>query len=243
MKHILLTLFVMLIGVLSFFMYNQFINSPQTSKNKSGGNTIRYLPIGDSYTIGEGVQESERYPNQLVKRLQDAGIAISIVDNPAVSGYTTQDAIIYEIPVLKKSDANFVTILLGANDVFARDPEKFKKNYQEVLDSVQSYLPKKDKVVLLSIPDFSVTPYAKTFGFTQEDIRSEITKHNLIIKEEAEKRGLALVNLYELSGSLENDETMLVEDGLHPSAKQYILWEKVMYPVVYNIVKEQNGTK
>lgn len=199
---------------------------------------IYYVAIGDSYTIGEGVAEAETYPVLLANHLQDEGVDIELVANPAVTGYTTQDAISYELPVLEASNANFVTVLLGANDVLSKDARAFQRNYALLLDEIQEKLPDKDMVILLTIPDFSVTPYAKTFGYTQEEIRDAIIAFNAVIKAEASERQLKAVDLFSLSGGLEGNPEMLVSDGLHPSGKQYMLWEKELFPVVYEMLSE-----
>lgn len=239
MKYVVIVLLLLIVGVGGFLLMNNKVNQEVLNETKSVQNgKVRYVAIGDSYTIGEGVSSNETYPAILTEHLRKEGVDITLVANPAVTGYTTQEAITYELPVLKSSNANFVTVLIGANDVGLRlDPQTFKKQFKDLLDGIQETLPKRDNIVILTIPDFSVTPYARTFGYTTDEIRGAITEFNDIIKDEAKARNLKTVDLYGLSGSLENDPAMLVADGLHPSGKQYALWERELFPVVQDILK------
>ena len=77
---------------------------------------IRYLPLGDSYTIGEGVIQKDSFPFLLANELQKRKIIIDILANPAVTGYTTQNLIEQELPLLQKLKPNFITLLIGVND-------------------------------------------------------------------------------------------------------------------------------
>ncbi len=105
----------------------------RTDKYKQGSkiasSSIKYLPLGDSYTIGQSVREQERWPNQLAARLNAVGQDVQIVDNPSVTGYTTQDLIDRELPLVKELKPQFVTILIGVNDyVQGVSLQTFQKN-------------------------------------------------------------------------------------------------------------------
>ena len=107
-KLILLLAFIFLIAC------TQKVNIPQENRNTM--KEIKYVAIGDSYTIGEGVKENERWPNLLVEHLNKDGINVKLVANPSVTGWTTQQAIDLELPILRNKKPDFVTVLLGVND-------------------------------------------------------------------------------------------------------------------------------
>ncbi|HLL61399.1 MAG TPA: SGNH/GDSL hydrolase family protein [Candidatus Nitrosocosmicus sp.] len=204
---------------------------------------FRYVSIGDSLTIGQGVRENDRYPNLLIKQLQESGIEIELIANPAVSGYTVQNAIDYELPVIISERPNFVTVAIGANDNFRRlDKEIYRQRLTELLDGILVYLPNKKNLVLLTIYDYSRSPQAKSINSTKENedqYSKSIQEYNDVIKQEADKRGLKVADVFPISQQIGNDPTMFVGDGLHPSAKQYQLWVKEIYPVVYDLLKSK----
>ncbi len=195
----------------------------------------RYISLGDSYTIGESISPSESYPVLLTNHLKSSGINITLIANPSISGFTTQNLIDHELPILTSLNPSFVTLLIGANDFFQGvDQNTFKNNLEIILDKVQEKLPKKNNIILITIPDFSVTPYGKSLGNTQK-LSSGIADFNSIIKKEGEKSHLKVVDIYPLTQKMENDPS-LVADDLHPSEKEYALWEKMIYKVAYELL-------
>lgn len=204
---------------------------------KTDPNTIRYVAIGDSYTIAEGVSEEDRWPNILTNHLQRQGIAIELVANPSVTGWTTQQAIDHELPVYEAADPDFATLLIGVNDwVQGVDAEEFRQNLIILLDRMQAKLEKKDNLIVITIPDFSATPAGKQYGGGR-DISIGIAEFNAIIKEEANKRSLPVVDIYPLSQKMEGQADLMIADGLHPSAKEYALWEELIFPEAYKLLK------
>ena len=116
--------------------------------NTSAQTKICYAAIGDSYTIGEGVKENERWPNLLAEHLNKARIEIEIVCNPAVTGWTTQQLIDNELPVYQKSKPDFATLLIGVNDwVQDVSPEKFRENLRYIISEMQAALKKKENIL------------------------------------------------------------------------------------------------
>jgi lysophospholipase L1-like esterase len=205
-------------------------------KSMTTQSIVRYVPIGDSYTIGEGVDLSSSYPSLLAEHLTKEGFPTILAENPAVSGYTTSDAIIYEIPIFTSSYPTFATVLLGANDI-AQGISKndFKENYKSILNSVQKTLPNKKNLILITIPDFSITPVGATIGLGR-NVSAEIDEFNNIIKEEGKIRGVPVVDLTVISREMEADETLVLSDGLHPSGKAYMQWEAMLFPVARKIL-------
>lgn len=199
---------------------------------------VRYIPIGDSYTIGEGVAKDQNYPSLLTAQLKSEGVDIELLENPAVSGFTTQDALDYEVPQFEETNPTFTTVLLGGNDISERVVrDVFAANFQEILGRVQKKLPDKRKIIVLTIPDFSITPHAKQFVH-MGDIAAEIKMFNSIVREEAVKRNLPIVELFELTKEMETDRSLILDDNLHPSAKEYVLWTQEIFPIAKNLLSK-----
>lgn len=203
----------------------------------------QYLPLGDSYTIGTGATEKEAWPDLLTVDLNKEGIACNLPVNPARNGYSTQDLINQELPMVRKLKPDFVTILIGVND-WVRDVSKaiFAKNLHFILDEVQKVLPDKQKIILLTIPDFGVTPSGKNYG-RGRNISEGISEFNAVIKEEAEMRRLLLVDLFETSKEMGSDPSLVAADGLHPSAKEYAIWEKLVLPEAKKLLRHRAARK
>lgn len=200
--------------------------------------SVRYVALGDSYTIGEGADEDESWPVLLAKHLNEAGIKTELVANPSRTGYTTQDLIDKELPVFDRSSASFATLLIGVNDwVQGVDEKAFRKKLVHIIDHVQVKLPDKKKLVLITIPDFSVTPSGPLYSGGR-DISAGIASFNNIIIEEANKRGLKTVDIFPVAKEMKNDPSLVAKDKLHPSAKEYAVWEALIFPVVKEVLSK-----
>lgn len=199
--------------------------------------SVRYVALGDSYTICTGTTAEHSWPVLLTKHLNDTKIATELIANPSHNGWTTQDVIDTELPVFDKSNATFATLLIGVNDwVQGVDAKTFHKNLNYILDHVQQKLPDHSKLVLITIPDFGVTPTGARYSGGR-NIADGISEFNAIIKEEAQKRSLKTVELFSVSQKMGDDKTLIANDGLHPSAKEYAVWETLIYPVVAGVLK------
>ena len=198
---------------------------------------IRYVALGDSYTICTGATEAQSWPVILTKKLKENKINIDLIANPSHNGWTTQDLIDNEFSVLDKSKATFVTLLIGVNDwVQGVDAKTFQKNLVKIIDHVQTQLANKNNFLLITIPDFGVTSTGSHYSGGR-DISKGIAEFNAIILEEAKKRNLKTVDLFETSKAMGKDNTLVAADGLHPSAKEYAIWETLIYPVAYTMLK------
>ncbi len=202
--------------------------------SKSNLNTfkapIRYVSIGDSYTIGLGVEEEARWPNLMVEDLNREGFNIELIGNPSVSGFTVRDAINIELPIVKIMKPDFVTVFIGANDNFGqREVGEFKRDLVELLDELQSVLVKPKNIVLITLPDYSNSP--AIFKEAGDGITESIAQYNNAIKEEGKKRGLGVADISPVSLTM-TGQSDYIEDGLHPSRAGYEKWKNAILPTV-----------
>lgn len=181
----------------------------------------RYLALGDSYTIGESVAEEGRFPNQLAKEL---GIAAPRII--AKTGWTTDElnAAIDAANVTGTYD--LVTLLIGVNNQYrGRDAEEYRRELAALLQRAIGFAGgDAKKVVVVSIPDWGVTPFAE--GRDRAKIATEIDRYNAVNREEASRAGAKYADITPISRG--NDPALVAPDGLHPSAKQYGEWAKVI---------------
>jgi len=200
---------------------------------------IRYVAIGDSYTIGEGAKPEEAWPNILTKHLREKGINVELIANPSRTGWTTQNAIDRELSVFVESKPNFATLLIGVNDwVQGVDEKAFRERLVTLMDRMLKILPDKHRLLIVTIPDFGVTPTGTKYS-RGRNISEGIASFNQIILDEAKKRDLHVVDVYPLSKQMGNDRSLVAEDGLHPSAKEYAEWEKLIFPAALELLSKK----
>lgn len=208
----------------------------ETMESKS----FTYLALGDSYTIGESVDFKERYPVQLVDSLKHNDINIYEQKIIAKTGWTT-DELSGGIDTSKLLDKyDLVTLLIGVNNQYrGRDIENYRTEFKQLLDrSIQFADNDKNRVIVISIPDWSVTPFAESRDTAA--ISKEIDDFNAVNYEESNKAGVHYINITEISRKAKNDLSLLAEDGLHPSGKMYSLWVKEITPIALSIVTNEN---
>ncbi len=224
--------FLFLIGVFCFLTgCAQLMPTPPMNPG-----SIRFVPIGDSYTIGQGVDPKEIWPVVLTDRLREAGLDIELIENPARTGWTTNDAIKKELPVFEAAAPTFSTLLIGVNDwVQGVDAETFRERLSLLLDQMQAVLPP-NRLIVITIPDFSVTPVGSSFG-EPSDNADGIRSFNAIIRKEADKRTLPIVDIFALSQAMGIDSSLVAEDGLHPSEKEHGLWLELITPVALQLLQ------
>jgi lysophospholipase L1-like esterase len=201
--------------------------------NSVSENKYKYLAIGDSYTIGESVDEKERFPVQLVNKLRDDIIDISDPLIIAKTGWTT-DELMAAIKEKNVNDTfNVVTLLIGVNNQYrGRSSEEYRGELRQLLDIAVNYAGgNKNHVFVLSIPDWGVTSFAE--GRDRKKIASEIDEYNRVKKEETEKAGIRYYDITDISR--ENDPSLVAGDGLHPSGAQYKKWVEKIYSDVKKV--------
>jgi acyl-CoA thioesterase-1 len=196
---------------------------------------IRYVALGDSYTIGTSVDLAERFPNQLVAAMTAPDHQLELVANLGVNGYTSADLIRDELPALDACEPEFVSVLIGVNDVVQGVPiEAYAANVATILDALLTRLPA-DRIVTVSIPDYTVTPAGADYG-DPDDQHDAIVASNTIMARLAAGRGIAFVDIFDLSLGAADDPSLVADDGLHPSGAQYALWVGRIGPVVTGLL-------
>ena len=209
-----------------------------TAQSEIERERIRYAVIGDSYSCGEGATPKESWPELLTQHLNAQGFHVDLVSNPSVTGWTTKDAIDRELPKFINSNPSFATLLIGVNDwVQGVDDATFRKRFSYLLDQMLAVLPNKEHLLVVTIPDFGVTPTGPKYS-RHRDISAGLTRFNQIVIEEAKTRGLRVVDIFSLSKKMGEDRSLVAKDGLHPSAKEYAEWEKIIFPAALELLKK-----
>lgn len=197
---------------------------------------LRYLALGDSYTIGEGVAESGRWPVQLASALRADGIPISDPKIIAQTGWSTDelDAAIDAARPLAEYD--LVSLLIGVNNQYrGRGPDQYRQQFGALLERAIGLAQRKtDRVLVLSIPDWGVTPFAQDRD--GDAIASGIDAFNRAALEVCVRRGVAFVDITPLSRQSGGLPEMLAADGLHPSCAMYAQWTRLALPVARALV-------
>ena len=195
---------------------------------------MRFVALGDSYTIGTAVTEAERWPNQLVRRLP----GLELVGNPAVNGYTSADLIAEELPQLEGLRPELVSVLVGANDVVQGVPDsQYAGNVSLILEELLTRLPP-TRIFGVATPDYSLTPAG--VGFGDPALASDsVVRLNAILREACEARRIAFVpDIFEISQRVVDDPSLVADDGLHPSGPQYAAWVEAILPVVKRLLED-----
>jgi lysophospholipase L1-like esterase len=195
----------------------------------------RVLSLGDSYTIGEGVLPEERWPAQLAKRLRAAGVA---VDDPLIiarTGWTT-DELVEGIAAAKPAGPfDLVTLLIGVNNQYRGRPlAEYRAQFRDLLRmSIALAGERVGRVLVLSIPDWSATPFAAAQGeASRGQISEEIDLFNQANRAESQVAGVLYVDITPITRKMSAQPGWLAADGLHPSGKMYAAWVDRMLPVI-----------
>jgi acyl-CoA thioesterase-1 len=192
---------------------------------------LRYVALGDSYTIGTSVEAAERFPDQLVAALGPEQPTLILVANLATNGFTSRDVIDLELPALDTYQPEFVTLLIGVNDVVRGvSLATYEANVTTILDALLARLPA-ERIVVVSIPEYTVTPQGGNYGDPLVQ-RAAIQANNAAMERLTAARAIRYVDIYDISLEAEDDRSLVADDGLHPSGVQYARWVERLLPVV-----------
>ena len=196
---------------------------------------MRYVALGDSYTIGTSVTRAERWPDRLVAALGPAEPGLDLIANLGVNGYTSADLIRDELPALDDLRPEFVTLLIGVNDVVQGvAPATYAEHVEAILDALLERLPA-DRIVTVATPDYTVTPAGADYGDPRRQ-HDAIVAVNATMAQLADARGIAYIDTFDLSHRAGADRSLVADDGLHPSGAQYALWVERITPVVAALI-------
>ena len=208
--------------------YKQPVNPINNNLKLMQPKEVTYLALGDSYTIGESVPLSENFPNQLAKSLNSDSVLVTAPQIVAKTGWTTDELLEAVSKTSFRNKYDIVTLLIGVNNQYRNyDINTFRTEFKRLLNMAVNYASADTKkVYVLSIPDWGVTPFAKSNNRNEEQVGIEIDAYNAICKEEAEKLNITFINITPISRLAKTDVSLLANDGLHPSGKMYQLWVK-----------------
>lgn len=197
---------------------------------------LHYLALGDSYTIGEAVPATGRWPAQLVERLRARGVAIDEAQIVATTGWTTDElsAAMDEAGFAPPYD--LVTLLIGVNNQYrSRGADEYRDQFAGLLQRAIGLAgDRASRVVVVSIPDWSVTRFAREQGRDPAQIAHALDTYNAIARDEATRAGARWVDITPVS---RRHPELVADDGLHPSAAQYALWTEAIEPAAAAAVK------
>ena len=191
---------------------------------------VRYLALGDSYTIGEGVETGERWPAQLAALLRARGTAVAEPEIVARTGWTTDELEAAIDGAAPRGPYGLVSLLIGVNNQYRGGAQSiYRTQFTALLRRAIRFAGgDTSRVVVLSIPDWGVTPFAE--GRDRSQIASEIDGFNAAAREVTSELGARWVDVTPASRQAGADAAMLVADGLHPSGRQYARWAELALP-------------
>ena len=187
-----------------------------------------YLALGDSYTIGEGVDACGRWPAQLARHLREAGIDAGDPDIIATTGWTTDELSAAIESACPMGGRQLVSLLIGVNNQYrGRSIDNYRDEFSALLEQAIGFAAgRARRVIVVSIPDWGVTPFAAQRGVDAARVAAEIDAFNAVAHDVAASRGTHWVDVTGLSRGEGRD--LLAADGLHPSAAQYALWSRAI---------------
>lgn len=198
---------------------------------------VKFLALGDSYTIGESVARQHRWPVQLRAAMREKGCQLAEPHIIAQTGWTTAELSAAMRQANLQPGYDLVTLLIGVNNQFrGRGTEEFRIEFRGLLQRAIK-LAKNDpqRVIVLSIPDYGVTPFGK--GRDGQQIGQELDRFNAIKEEEARTLGAHYVDNTVASRAAFDDRTLVATDGLHPSGKLYKIWAEATLPIALKVLR------
>lgn len=212
-----------------------YVSTVSTAAGQNDSSALQYLALGDSYTIGESVDVSGRYPVQAVGLLRAINQHWADPQIIAMTGWTTGSLLqnLDQTPFTRTYQA--VTLLIGVNNQFqGRSLTEYKSQFTELVQlSIRLAGNDPSHVIILSIPDYSVTPFAQ--GLNKSLIASQIDSFNAINLQVSQDYKLNYIDITGISRQAATDPTLVASDGLHFSAKEYAIWAQLMEPVMKTI--------
>lgn len=191
--------------------------------------TFTFLALGDSYTIGQGVEEVDSWPFQLQRSLETEDVSLTEVKVIAKTGWTTNN-LLNAIETEDPKNYDLVSLSIGVNNQFqGLSFSEFQATFDSLLQIAIDLAESKDRVFVVSIPDYGVTPFGAN---NSETIAMELDDYNAYIESKCADAEIPFINITPISRTLGDGPDALASDNLHPSGYQYGLWVEEILPVV-----------
>jgi lysophospholipase L1-like esterase len=201
---------------------------------------LRLLALGDSYTIGEGVEPAGRWPSRVAVRLRESGMQVADPEIIAVTGWTTDELAAGIDGAAPTGPFDAVTLLIGVNDQYrGHGVAAYAPRFEALLErAVELAGGRSARVVVVSIPDWGVAPFAA--GRDRRAIGAEIDAFNAAACAATARRGAAWVDVTVASRAAGDAADAYAADGLHPSARAYAEWAELVLPAVQAALGERS---
>lgn len=199
---------------------------------------MKYLALGDSYTIGEGVAPAQRWADVLASRLRAQGIAIDAPRVIATTGWTTDELSAAMDAAEPLGTWDFVSLMVGVNNQYrGRDCASYRADFETLLRRAIALAGgRSDRVLVLSIPDWGATRFGAGSGRDLAQVSRELDAWNAAASEVSETLGVPFVDVTGVARERGGEDGMLVDDGLHPSAAMHALWADAALPVASQLL-------
>lgn len=195
--------------------------------------SIDYLALGDSYTIGQSVDSIEKWPIQLVGLLKNDGFRVRELKVIARTGWTTTK-LIEAVEAAELKQYNLVSLLIGVNNQYQSKPfELFETEFEVLINMAIELAGGKENVFVVSIPDYGVTPFGAGNSYS---IARELNMYNSYMEVRCADLDIPFIDITSISRRLGDQQGALAPDNLHPSGEQYRQWVEVIHPVVKNLL-------
>jgi lysophospholipase L1-like esterase len=197
-----------------------------------------FLSLGDSYTIGESVAEQDRWSVQLAAMLREKGVDVAPPDTIARTGWTTAELAEAIHNSGNVDTYDLISLLIGVNNQYRGQPlNHYRSELRALLQTAIRFAKgKPGRVIVLSIPDWGVTPFARDRD--QARIAAEIDAFNAVCREEAHKAGVSFFDITPLTRQVGEDPSQVASDGLHYSGRQHRRWAEMVLPEVMELLKK-----
>jgi lysophospholipase L1-like esterase len=197
---------------------------------------LKYLALGDSYTIGQSVPVDDRFPHQTVAMLKQSGRQFAEPEYIATTGWTTANLLSAIGTANKPKNYDVVSLLIGVNNQYqGRDTAEYRAQFTQCLqEAILHAGGRKERVFVLSIPDYGVTPFGRTMN--PERIAMEIDAFNKINNQITVGFGIAYIEITKGSRDAISDPSLVATDGLHPSGKEYRKWAEKLSAQVLTVL-------